>query len=389
MFILDKPYVSSMLRETLANNRYPVLDNAMARSEAAPVLNLVEPAAFARMVLERESPRIYTNSENCIDWIAANLGVTRLPRQIDMFKDKVAFRDLVRELYPDFRYRGITLAELPDVAAEDLPYPLVLKPAIGFFSLGVHVVRDPDEWRRAVQTVHRDVDAISRQYPRQVLNTERFIVEQCIQGREFAVDVFFNATGKAVIVNIIEHLFASAKDVSDRVYVTSSAIMRQWLPRMGSLLEEIGRLAGLRNFPAHVELRVDGDDRLRFIEVNPMRFAGWCVADMAIHAFGVNPYDCYMNDAAPDWGSILDRHDGRTVGVVVADIPAHIDRTRIASVAYDRFQARFKKPLELRRIDHTEYPVFAFLFAESTDPALQEFQDVLQADLGAYIHVAE
>jgi len=132
-----------------------------------------------------------------------------------------------------FRYQGITFAELPDVAARDLPYPLVLKPAVGFFSLGVHVVRDPEEWRRAVHAVRRDVDAISRQYPRQVLNTERFIIEQCIQGREFAVDVFFNARGEAVIINIIEHLFASAKDVSDRVYIASSAIIDPTTPGKG------------------------------------------------------------------------------------------------------------------------------------------------------------
>ncbi len=385
MFILDKPYVSTILRETLAENNYPVLDNAMARSAAAPTLNLVQPDAFVRMALEMESPRIYTNSENSLDWIAANLGATPLPRQAGVFKDKVAFRDLVRELYPDFRYQGITFAELPDVAPQDLPYPLVLKPAVGFFSLGVHVVRGPEEWRGAVQAVRSDVDAISRQYPRQVLNTERFIIEQCIQGREFAVDVFFTATGEAVICNIIEHLFASAKDVSDRVYVTSSAIMREWLPKVGPLLEDVGRLAGLRNFPAHVELRAGSDGRLRFIEVNPMRFAGWCVADMALHAFGIDPYTCYMNDIAPHWDAILDQYEGRTVGVVVADIPGHIDRSRIASVAHDRFQARFKKPLELRRIDHAEYPVFAFLFAEATDPELQEFRDILQADLGEFI----
>ena len=385
MFILEKPYVSDILRNTLAKNQYPVLANDMTMNSLGHGLNVMDKESFKALLQAQEHPRLYSNSENSIDWISANLTSTNLPRQIGVFKDKAAFRRLSRPIYPEFWFQETTLSELPELSPESLRFPLVVKPSVGFFSLGVHVVNTPDEWQGAVSEILSETEAISRQYPLDVLNTEHFILEQCVHGREFAVDVYYNAQGGPVILNIIEHLFASEKDVSDRVYFTSSALMREWLPRMSDLLGEIGRLAGLRNFPAHVELRTSDDGSLQFIEVNPMRFAGWCVADMTQHAYGFSPYEYYMNDISPDWDSILPRYDHRCVAVVVADIPGTLDRSRITSVDYDGFAKRFRSPLEYRRIDFRDYSVFAFLFVETPIDDRSELETILGADLTSYL----
>lgn len=387
MFLLDKPYVSATLAKTLADNDFPVLDSPMAR-EAANLhgrkLRLLPDAEFRRLAMANGA-RVYANSENAIDWIAANLDQGPLPRQIALFKDKAAFRDLIRPLYPDYRYLSASLDDLPRLDPTALPFPLVVKPAVGFFSLGVHVANDAEQWNEALRAIRNECEDIASLYPSQVLDTNRYIVESCIEGREFAVDAFFDAEGKVAITNILEHLFASAEDVSDRVYYTSRALVREWLPRMSDLLRQMGELAGLRNFPMHVELRDDPRSGLAFIEVNPMRFAGWCVADLALAAFGLNPYEQYMSGRAPDWDALLAEPEDKATAVVVADFPSGVDRAGIRSVDYDAFLARFSKPLELRRVDFNKQPVFAFLFVETPASDMRELRDALSADMRQYL----
>jgi hypothetical protein len=220
------------------------------------------------------------------------------------------------------------------------------------------------------------------------LNLDRFIIEECIVGEEFAVDVYFDGNGEPVILNILGHLFASENDVSDRVYMTSPTIIRTWLDRFTAYLGEMGSRAHLTHFPAHVELRVDKNGRIIPIEVNPMRFAGWCVADLTFHAWGFNPYSYYLDGKKPHWESILARHEGQAVGVLVADVAADVDCATITSVDYQGLAARFSNPLELRRINVHEYPVFAFVFARVPEDDLKEFKNLLHSDLKEFLTIS-
>ncbi|TVM15635.1 ATP-grasp domain-containing protein [Oceanidesulfovibrio indonesiensis] len=390
MFILDDPYVSDFLKNTVIERRGLVLDNAKARASldgcGVDAMRLLDDAAFAAAA--RQSPRIYANSENAIGWIAANLADTRLPAMIDVFKDKVAFRDLIAPMYPNYFYKGVAFDELEQIDAEELVYPCIVKPAVGFFSLGVHRVESAVGWKQIVAKIRADMERIRRYYPREVLDADRFVIEQCIEGEEFAVDAFYDGEGNVVIVNILGHLFASADDVSDRVYVTSPAIIRRWREPFAAFLAELGERAGLANFPVHVELRVDDAGNIAPIEVNPMRFAGWCVTDLAHHAYGVNPYACYLDGVAPDWDTILPPREGNVYAVVVADIAPDVDCSAILQVDYEGFCGCFSKPLELRVVDYARYGVFAFLFVQDREDDLGELHAILGSDLKEFLNMA-
>ncbi len=390
MFILEAPYVSDFLKQTIIDRQAPVLTNSMAVKRLgsdAPKLSSTQD--FVRAAKAGQDLRIYSNSENAIHWIGTNLTHTELPEKINLFKDKIRFRELIRDMDPDYFFRGVPFEELAGIDPVRIPKPFIIKPAVGFFSLGVHKVDTDADWPKTLQAIHSEVSRIQSQYPDQVLNLDRFIIEECIEGEEFAVDVYFGNDGKPVILNILGHLFASANDVSDRVYLTSPAIIRTWLDRFTAYLAEIGTRAGLTNFPAHVELRVDGGGHIKPIEVNPMRFAGWCVADLTFHAWGFNPYEYYLDGKQPDWETILRKREGKVVGVVVADVAADVDCSAITSVDYEAFEAKFSKPLELRRIDVHEYPVFAFLFAEVPEDDLSELRALLHSDLNEFLTIQE
>jgi hypothetical protein len=376
VFILDEPYVSDFLAATVAASDRPSLATPMATARLAGTdATLLDSAAFADAA-RTPGTRIYANSENSIGWIAENLADT----------DKVAFRQLVSPLFPDYRFCELCVADL-NPATLPLPAPFIIKPAVGFFSLGVHVVESAEAWPQVVSAIRSEVESAASFYPEQVLGLDRFIAEEVIEGEEFAVDAYFSATGEARVIGIMGHLFAGADDVSDRVYYTTPEIIAKWREPFAAFLSEMGRMANLRDFPVHAEFRVDAAGRIAPIEVNPMRFGGWCAADMAKHAWGINPYLCYLEDTQPDWDRILEEHAGEATGLVIADFPGTIDRTRIESVDYDAYLARFSAPLELRPTDYCRQPVFAFLFTRVPANDLSELHEVLHADLTCYLQM--
>ncbi len=222
-------------------------------------------------------------------------------------------------------------------------------------------------------------------YPDKVLGLGRFVAEEVIEGEEFAVDAYFGADGAPVLVDLYAHPFAGAGDVSDRVYLTNADTVERLGPAAMEFLHEIGRRARLADFPVHVELRVDGAGRVAPIEVNPMRFGGWCAADLAHFAYGVDPYRTYLLGERPDWSRLAEETTGRTTALIVADLPSSVDLARIEAVDYERFAARFSTVLELRPTDFNRYPVFAFTFVQVPSGDLSELDAVLGADLREYL----
>jgi hypothetical protein len=388
VFILEDPYVSDLLAATVAELGSPVLDTPMARRRLVGpnVAPLSTDADFAAAA-SRPGARLYSNSENAIGWIAEHLSATDLPRRIGQFKDKVAFRELVADLYPDYRFFGLTLPELRAFDPTRVRAPFIVKPAVGFFSMGVHVVDSAQAWSATVAEIEREVEQFAAVYPDQVLGLDRFVVEEVIEGEEFAVDAYYDADGAPVLVDAYAHLFASADDVSDRVYYTNAETIERLGPRAMEFLAEVGRRAGITDFPVHAELRIDAVGNVAPIEVNPMRFGGWCATDIAHFAYGINPYRCYLRGECPDWAAIAEKTAGRTTALIVSDLPSSVDLAAIDAVDYDAFAARFSRVLEMRPTDYNRYPVFAFTFVEVPSDDLSELHAVLHADLRQHLRM--
>ena len=57
----------------------------------------------------------------------------------------------------------------------------------------------------------------------------------------------------------------------------------------------------------------------------------------------------------------------------------------IKAFDYEQLLTRFEKPLELRKINYGEYPVFGFLFAETRSGNMAELEYILQSDLKEFI----
>lgn len=338
----------------------------------------------SRLIREAPETPLYTNSENALAWLENHLGDSAFALHAQLFKDKVRFRELIQTLYPAFFFRTIKLEEVQSLSREDLPFPFVIKPAVGFFSIGVHVVKNGADWEIARKELnYQNLKSI---YPRRVLDTSRFIIEEFIEGEEFAIDCYFNHEGEVVILNILHHKFSSGADTSDRVYSTSKDIVLQYLSSFTSFLQAIGDKAGLSNFPAHVELRVDASGRINPIEINPLRFGGWCTtADLLGISTGFSPYEFYIRNEKPDWHKIFKGKENKKYSLVVLNNNSSYPPEKIAYFDYDLLRKDFENPLEIRQMDVGLYSVFGFVFAETSPGNESELDKILVSDLRKYI----
>lgn len=388
MILLDQPYVSEFLQHSLTKNNIPVIDTEAAQAlKLDPrVPRISEQQAIAQLMTQQDA-RLYSNSENSIGWISQHLAMTKRPQQINSFKNKVEFRQLLQPLYPEFFFCEVPFAELASTDTANWPWPVIVKPAVGFFSMGVHKVTSAHHWQQIVTTIHGEIEQAQGLYPQQVLDTATFIVEGCLAGEEYAIDAYFDDEGQPVILNILHHLFSSGDDVSDRIYLTSAGVILKYQQPLLNLLKNIGQLRGLKNFPVHLEVRIDDTGKITPIELNPLRFAGWCTTDIAHHAYDINPYHCFFNNIKPDWQQLAQKFGERITSFIILDRPTTIPLGQIDSFDYERLLDQLSQPVELRKVDYHHYPVFGIVFAHTQPETFGELTQLLQADMTDFINL--
>ncbi|MFO7669078.1 MAG: ATP-grasp domain-containing protein [Bacteroidales bacterium] len=385
MILIDYPFVSDFLRNTIRKNHYCVVSTEPARAllPGESVTWLTEEEAVKRLKKNPGTP-VYSNSENALGWIAEHLGGSALAHQVVLFKDKARFRELIKESYPGFMFRTVALAEIQQLEPRELTFPFVIKPSIGFFSIGVHVVKSEKEWLKAKNELK--YEKLKTIYPPGVLNTSTFILEEYIEGEEYAIDCYFNNEGEVVILNILHHKFSSENDTSDRVYSTSREIILKFKGRFEEFLHSIGQRAGLRNFPAHVELRIDPGGGIFPIEINPLRFGGWCTtADLLGVAIGYNSYEYFLENSKPDWDQLFEGKEEKTFSIIVLNNNSGFSPDEINHFNFQQLSEDFENPLEIRELDVKKYSIFGFLFAETSPGNEEELNRILVSDLRKYI----
>ena len=284
------------------------------------IINILKDVEAASLIQDKDAV-VIMNWEASLAFILDNLPQQKL-NQVNAFKNKAVFRELVKELYPDLYYQELKKDELQDFQFPESVNNVVLKPSLGTASIGIRTVQGQQEWEKAVDSVLKDIDKAKERMNPAMLNDDSFLVEEFVDGDEFACDGFWNANGKTVITGIYQHPFASSSDVSDTVYYTSTKVVAEAIEPTIKVLEYIGIKLGMRRFPFHFEFR-KSNNKIFPIELNPLRFGQVALPDITEYAFGFNPYDLFFTDKAPDWDSLLNNTENSQVyAFVLADIPA-------------------------------------------------------------------
>ena len=385
MFLIDKPFVSDFLIDTIRSNNYKIIATKVARELIQDAtLNWVSEEEASSILRENPEISIYSNSENALAWIDRNHGESELSSQLKILKNKVQFREISKDLFPDFYFKQVGIDEIQLLRNDEIRFPFVIKPAVGFFSIGVYIVENEKDWLKAKSELQQE--KLKSIFPENVLNTSTFIIEEFIQGEEYAIDYYYDSDGNAVLLNVLHHLFSSGTDTSDRVYSTSKEIIEKYKTELEIFLTKIGKALHLKNFPAHAEVRIDKQGKIIPIEVNPLRFGGFCTtADLLGVTVGFNEYQCFYDNKKPDWETIFKGKENKIFSVVILDNNSGILPSDILEFKYSDLANDFEKPVLIRELDINNYPVFGFAFIETTASNKKELMETLTSDLRKYI----
>ena len=382
MIILEKPYVSAPLVAYLEEKQIPVLHNDMAEmlKQQGHCLNLLDDQQFVEQY--QQSGKLYAVSENALVWLYAQLPESELVKKVKILKDKAAFRRICQQIYPDFYYKEVEMKALRSLDPDELPLPLVLKPSVGFLSVGVYIVRSKEEWNAALNDIDLNFAKQCAVFPDTVVRSENFVLEQFIEGEEYAVDAYYDSEGKPNIINIFHHIFKDETDVSDRLYCMSKQIFETNYPAFNQFCIDLNGVLQLKNFPMHVEFRVDRNTgRAIPIEVNPLRFAGMCLNDLTRHTCGLLPVKAFFEGTHPDYATMWNGIENDVFSFIVLDKPYDTNR----KLDFERIRRHFHGVLETRDIQNPAMSIWGFLFTKTTPQHKDELKEILFSDLQEFM----
>ena len=149
-------------------------------------------------------------------------------------------------------------------------------------------------------------------------------------------------------------------------------------PAFNQFCIDLNGVLGLRNFPMHVEFRVDKHTGKAIpIEVNPLRFAGMCLNDLTRHTCGLLPVQAFFEGTRPDYATMWNDIEEDVFSFVVLDKPYETTR----SLDFEAIQKHFHGVLETRDIKNPAMSIWGFLFTKTTPEHKEELNEILFSDL--------
>ena len=385
MYIIEKPYVSEYLMDTIINEDWAVLDNETIENCGLEedVLNLWSSEEAVEYYMKQENPFIYSNSENSVSWIVNNLPDSNLAKYIKTFKDKVLFRETIKDLCPDLYFTSLEYLDINYVEKEQYNFPLVLKPSVGYLNFGVRVINELEEWEQIVKTLHKEIATNKSKYDESVVNSNIILIEEFIKGEDFSVDAYYDKNGVPVVLNIFKRLYKEDDPINEKLYITSAQLVEKHLLKVTDFLKELGSRLDIKNFPLNFEFKINEAQKIIPIEVNPVRFASWCISDLAKYAWGFNVYDYFESQSHPDWETIIQNSGQKTYYAALVDIPKGFPKSSVRDFNFNGYLDNFSNVFEVRRINFRANPLFGVVFGSADND--EELDMILNKEQGAFI----
>ncbi|HJT27207.1 MAG TPA: ATP-grasp domain-containing protein [Pyrinomonadaceae bacterium] len=238
-------------------------------------------SACRRLSSERGIAGVTSSSEYFVAAAAKIAGQLGLPapesEAIASCRDKHSQRvRLAAERIDSPSFRLATSADEAVTAAEEIGFPVVLKPVYGSGSIGVKLCENA-----AAVKAHAGELLSQRENERGQPIPQRILVEELVMGQEYSVETF-NMVAIGVTRKYLGSLPAFVEVGHDYPAVLNTELERSICQIALRALEALGLGWG----PAHVEIRVT-EDGPKIIEVNP-RLAGGFIPELVRLASGVD-----------------------------------------------------------------------------------------------------
>lgn len=212
--------------------------------------------------------------------------------------------------------------------------------------------------------------------------TQKFLIEEYIKGEEYAVDTYFDENGNPTILNIFHHRFANESDTSDRLYCSSRALYDQYEESFMNFLVQLNKVLQLHDFPMHIEFRYDGKKAIP-IEINPLRFAGFCLNELQTHISGLHPIVAYLENIHIGKEEMWQGKEKDTYSFLVLERPS--DAAPEERFNEKKFREDMMDVLELRPLADPTVGVAATAFIRTDDAHKAELEHILHLDMHDYM----
>nr|WP_257984705.1 ATP-grasp domain-containing protein [Psychroflexus sp. MES1-P1E] len=148
----------------------------------------------------------------------------------------------------------------------------------------------------------------------------------------------------------------------------------------------MGKKANLKNFPLHLEVRINEQGVIKPIEINPLRFGGWCTTgDLSWYAFKFNSCHYFIQNKKPNWEQVFKNDKGEIYSLVLLNKASGFQPLEISHFDFDKLKQDLEHILVIRTFDFNKYPAFGLLFTETREGKEKELNDILHSNLNKYI----
>lgn len=326
------------------------------------------------------SNKICITSEAVLESVLYKIADDSKAIAIKSMKDKYLFRNLLTDMFPSLKYQTV---ELKDISKLSLTSKKILKPTKGCFGTAVKTIDENSDKDRVIEEIKVELNKNSTILSKNVLSHSKFILEDYIDGEEYAVDMFFDSKGNPHIVNIYYHPIPMHSEYLHMIYYTSKNIFEKVYERAMLFFIEINKKLKLKNITLHAEFKLFKE--LIPIEINPMRYGGMGLGNMIYHSLNINPYTHFLEEKSPDWEKIWQSYPNENFVFLLAYNGTQIDLNK-QKPNFIKIESHFSTILNKTTFNYQKQLAFAIYTLQESS---ENIEKLLQIDFNDYFESIE
>ncbi len=339
-------------------------------------MRVIREDEFLELSIETiNSSKICITSEAALESVTSKIDNTSKALGIKAMKDKYLFRDLLKDRFPSLKYQAVELNEISNL---NLTSKKILKPIKGCFGTAVKTIDDKSDIDRVLEEIKVELSKNSAILSERVLSPSKFILEDYIDGKEYAVDMFFDAKGNPHIVSIYYHPIPKYSEYLHMIYCISKNVFEKIYESAISFFIQINKKLQLKNITLHSEFKFFKE--LIPIEINPMRFGGMGLGNMVYHSLKINPYRQFQNEQSPDWAKIWQQYPDENFVFFIAYNGTKIDLNK-QKPNFLKMESQFSKILNKTVFNYQKQLAFGIYTLQESS---ENIEKLLQIDFNNY-----
>lgn len=327
----------------------------------------------------QEGHKVIISTETVLDEVLRHLDDQKKNEYISNLKHKVQCRRMLTSIFPDFFFREIPITELSNLQL-DRSERYFVKPIKGYWGSAAYPIDYNTDLAVLQEEIEKQLMKRTSIFSDKVVAKDRLIVEEYIDGEEYAVDMFFDEKGEPVITNICHHPIPKRPEYLHTVYYTNRIIFNDLYPKFQSFFTQLNKVLQAECIPIHGEFKLH-KGKLTPIELNPLRFGSDGFADLSYHAFGFNPFLCFAENKSPNWEELWQGREEKVYAFYLGYNGTDLDTTQYRP-DFRNFRRLFSNILADMAMNYQSSLAFAVMYIEEN--SLEKIHELLEIEFNEY-----